>query len=86
MVTGNRYLPRGSKENALSTIITGNVTKARWVALVITTPVFGFCHDSVNLLNSVTLGNILMTVRDERYFPLLLHRFFMYNLRVHSHL
>ena len=26
VVNGNRYLPRGSKENVLSTTITGNVT------------------------------------------------------------
>ena len=29
VVSGNRYLPRGSNENVLSTTITGNVTMSR---------------------------------------------------------
>ena len=29
VVSGNRYLPRGSKENVLSTTITGNITISR---------------------------------------------------------
>ena len=36
VVSGNRYLPRGSKENIHSTIITGTVTMSRWVVLVVT--------------------------------------------------
>ena len=29
VVSGNRYLPRGSKENVLSTTIIGNITMSR---------------------------------------------------------
>ena len=38
VVSGNRYLPRGSKENILSITITGNVTTcmSRKVVLVVT--------------------------------------------------
>ena len=35
-VCGNRYLPRGSKENVLSIPITGNVTMSRLVVPVVT--------------------------------------------------
>ena len=31
MMSGNRYLPRGSNENALYITSTGNVFVARWV-------------------------------------------------------
>ena len=34
VVVGNRYLPRGSKENVLFIIIFGNVTMSRYVVLV----------------------------------------------------
>ena len=36
VVIGNRYLSRGSKENVLSIIITGNVTMVRYVMLEVT--------------------------------------------------
>ena len=35
VVNGNRYLPRGSKENVLSITITENVTMPRYVVLVV---------------------------------------------------
>ena len=54
LVTGNRYLCRGSVENVLSITITGNVTMSRWVVLVVTVLFFGFFHDSLNSVNSVT--------------------------------
>ena len=54
MVNGNRYLPRGSKENVLSITITENVTMSRYVVLVVNYSIFGFCNDSLNSLNSVT--------------------------------
>ena len=38
VVTGNRYLPRGSKENALYITITGNVSISRWVIPLVSIP------------------------------------------------
>ena len=42
VVSGNRYLPRGSKENALSNTITGNVTISIEVVLVVAIPFLDF--------------------------------------------
>ena len=43
---GNRYLPRGSKENVLSIIaITRNVLDSSASSKY---TIFGFCHDSLN--------------------------------------
>ena len=36
VVTGNRYLPRGSNKNALYITSTGNVSVARWVIPLVT--------------------------------------------------
>ena len=36
VVTGNRYLPRGSNENTLCITSTGNVSVARWVIPLVT--------------------------------------------------
>ena len=52
VVIGNRYLPRGSKENVLSTTITGNNYVQIGNASSDYT-MFGFCHDSLNSPNSV---------------------------------
>ena len=38
VVSGNRYLPRGSNEYALYIISTGNVSVARWVIPLVTIP------------------------------------------------
>ena len=35
VASGNRYLPRGGKENVLSTTITRNVTMSRYIVLVV---------------------------------------------------
>ena len=54
VVRGNRYLPRDGKENVLSTTITGD---CNYVQIGITSSnytIFGFCHDPLNSLNSVT--------------------------------
>ena len=45
VVTGNRYLPRGSNQNALfiiSIISTGNVSVSRWVINLVTIPLLDF--------------------------------------------
>ena len=42
VVTGNRYLPRGSNENALFIISTGNVSVSRWVINLVTIPLLDF--------------------------------------------
>ena len=54
VVYGNRYLPRGSKEDVLSIIIVGNISFQIGNASVIRTA-FRFCHDSLNLVNSVKI-------------------------------
>ena len=36
VVSGNRYLPRGSNENTLCITSTGNVSVARWVIPLVT--------------------------------------------------
>ena len=36
VVSGNRYLPRGSNENMLCTTSTGNASVARWVIALVT--------------------------------------------------
>ena len=36
VVSGNRYLPRGSNENTLCITSTGNVSVARWIRPLIT--------------------------------------------------
>ena len=36
VVTGNRYLPRGSNENSLCSSVTGSVSVARWVISLVT--------------------------------------------------
>ena len=43
-VTGNRYLPRGSNENALFITSTGNVdlSVSRWVITLVTIPLLEF--------------------------------------------
>ena len=38
MVSGNRYLPRGSNEYVLYITSTGNVSVARWVIPLVTIP------------------------------------------------
>ena len=38
VVTGNRYLPRGSNKNALYITSTSNVSVARWVIPFVTIP------------------------------------------------
>ena len=55
MVTGNRYLPRGSDGNVLCITTTGNgnVFVARWVMPLVTIPFLEFCYDLLNSLNSV---------------------------------
>ena len=52
VVTGIRYLPRGSNENALFITSTGSVSVSRWVNNFCNHTTFGFCHDSLNSLNS----------------------------------
>ena len=42
VVTGNRYLPRGSNENALFITNTGNVSVSRWVITLVTIPLLDF--------------------------------------------
>ena len=42
VVTGNRYLPRGSNENALFITSTGNVSVSRWVLTLVTIPLLDF--------------------------------------------
>ena len=42
MVSGDRYLARGSKGNILCVTITGTVTVSRWVVQVVTTPLLDF--------------------------------------------
>ena len=42
MVSGNRYLPRGSDENALYITNNGNVSVARWVIPLVTIPLLDF--------------------------------------------
>ena len=53
VVSGNRYLPRDSKENVLSYYYYWD---CNYVQIGITSSnytIFGFCHDSLNPLNSV---------------------------------
>ena len=51
-----KYRPMGIKENVLSITITGNVTVSIQISIASSNyTIFGFCHDSLNLLNSVTL-------------------------------
>ena len=38
VVTGNKYLPRGSNENALFITSTGNLSASRWVIALVTMP------------------------------------------------
>ena len=38
VASGNRYLPRGSNENALYITTTGNVSVSRWMILLVTIP------------------------------------------------
>ena len=52
VVSGNRYLSRGSNKNVLCITSTGNVFAARWVIPLVTIPL-GFCHDALNSLNLV---------------------------------
>ena len=47
------YLTRDSNENAYSITRKGNVSVASQVIPLVTIPSFGFCHDSLNSLNSV---------------------------------
>ena len=54
VVSSNRYLSRGSKENALSTSITGNVTIGSTGS---NCTIFGFCYDSLNSLNSYSYSS-----------------------------
>ena len=44
VVSGNRYLPSGSNENALyiNRPSTGNVSVSRWIILLVTIPVLDF--------------------------------------------
>ena len=42
VVTGNRYLPRSSNENALFITSTGNVSVSRWVITLVTIPLLDF--------------------------------------------
>ena len=42
VVTGYRYLPRGSNENALFIISTGNVSFSRWGITLVTIPFLDF--------------------------------------------
>ena len=42
VVTGNRYLPRGSNENALFITSTGNVSVSIWVLTLVTIPLLNF--------------------------------------------
>ena len=42
VVTGNRYLLRGSNKNALFIISTGNVSVGRWVITLVTIPLLDF--------------------------------------------
>ena len=45
VVSGNRYLPRGSKENAFYITNTGNVAVSRWVIPLV--PILDLLSDSV---------------------------------------
>ena len=56
MVTGNRYLPIGSKENVLSNTIIANVTFVQIGRASSNCTIFGFCYDSMNSLNSMTFS------------------------------
>ena len=42
VMTGNRYLPRGSNENALFMTSTGNVSVSRWLITLATIPLLDF--------------------------------------------
>ena len=42
VVTGNRYLPRGSYENALFITGTGNVFVSKWEITLVTIPLLDF--------------------------------------------
>ena len=42
VVTGNRYLPRDSNENALFIISSGNASVSRWVINLVTIPLLDF--------------------------------------------
>ena len=42
VVSGNRYLPRGSNENTLYITSTGNVSVSRWVITLVTIPLLDF--------------------------------------------
>ena len=58
VISDNKYLPKGSKENVISTTITGNITIQITVQICRASSnytTFGLCHDSLNLLNSVTI-------------------------------
>ena len=52
VVSDNRYPSRASNENTLCLTSTGNVFIARWVILLVSIPLLGFCRDSLNSLNS----------------------------------
>ena len=52
-VNYNGYLTRDSNENAHSITTNCNVSVASWVIPLATIPLFRFCHDSLNSLNSV---------------------------------
>ena len=42
VVTGNKFLPRGSNENAPFITSTGNVSVSRWVITLVTIPLLNF--------------------------------------------
>ena len=42
VVTGNRYLPRGSNEHAIIKTINGNVSVSTWVKTLVTIPLLDF--------------------------------------------
>ena len=56
VVSGNRYLPRGSKENVLSATNTGNITMSRYVVQVVTILDFVIIAGSLESVNSSILA------------------------------
>ena len=42
VVSGNRYLPRGSNDNALYITTTGNISISRWLIPLVTIPFLNF--------------------------------------------
>ena len=52
VVSGNRYLPKGSYENTLCITSTGNISVAKMGNTSGNHTALGFSHDSLNLLNS----------------------------------